>query len=270
MKSAALAFAALLAAAGAAAAQERAGDTVPFELKSNLVFVKVAVNGTADLAFIFDTGASVTVLKPDTAKKLGLLAKGEKAGGLLGGATFKIVDTLGAGNAVVRDLPVAVMGVPQADLPLAAAGISYDGILGYNYISRFVTTVDYKAKTIKLVPSDYEPEDPRRGVPAAAPAPDEAPAVHVGFSYATIGDDQANEIGVEGAIVVKAVAPDSPAAAAGLKKGDIITELNGKRIDRAEDYRKALAKARPGQVLSFNVIRDKKDVTVDVTAAERK
>ncbi len=269
MGRAVLALAMLLAAAAPALAQERPGDTVAFELKSSVIFVKGSINGVDGLNFLFDTGASVTVLRPATAEKLGLTKKGER-GGLLGAPLFKDADSIGAGKALVKKLPVAVMGVPQADLPLAMQGISYDGILGYNYISQFVTTIDYKAKTIKLAPCDYVPEDPREAFKRQARPAAEAAAVHVGFSYATIGDDIANEIGVEGGVVVKAVAPGSPAEKGGLRKGDVIQEINGRRIDRAEDWQKVLAKSKPGDVLKVSIIRDRKDVAIEIAAEERK
>jgi len=272
----ALALAALLATAAAARAQDgagRPGDTVAFDLKASIVFVKGSINDTADLTFIVDTGASVTVVKPATAEKLGLTKKGERSG-TPGVPTFKVAATLGAGQAIVKDLPVAVMGVPQADLPLAMQGIAYDGILGYNYISQFVTTFDYKARTIRLVPNDYVPEDPREAVrklaEARRPRESDAPSAHAGFTYATIGDDVANEIGVEGGVVVKAVAAESPAAKGGLKKGDVIQEVDGKRVDRAEDWQKTLARAKPGQVVTLAVIRDRKDVELELTLSERK
>ena len=94
--------------------------------------------------------------------------------------------------------------------------------------------------------------------------------VIAGFCYRTIGDDEANEIGVEGGVVVVKVAAGTPAEKAGLKKGDIIQEINGKRCDTAEDWQKVLAKANPGDAVKLVVIRDKKDVTVELTLEARK
>jgi len=94
--------------------------------------------------------------------------------------------------------------------------------------------------------------------------------VIAGFCYRTIGDDEANEIGVEGGVVVVKVAPGTPAEKAGLKKGDIIQEINGKRCDTAEDWQKVLSKAEPGDVATLIVIRDKKDVEVKITLEARK
>ncbi len=94
-------------------------------------------------------------------------------------------------------------------------------------------------------------------------------AVTAGFSYRTIGDDEANELGVEGGVVVCKVAADSPAEKAGLKKGDIIQEIDGRRCDTAEDWQKVLAKAKAGDVVKLTVIRDKKDVDIELTLEAR-
>lgn len=269
----------LCALASAATAQERSGDVVPFDLRSSVIFVKGSIGDVDDLNFIVDTGASVTVVKPATARKLGLVKQGDRLGGLLAAPTFKTVESIGSGKAIVRDLPVAVMNVPQADLPLFLQGISYDGILGYNYLSQFVVTIDYKKRTLRLEPNDYTPEDPREALKLpfgrreepkkAEPPSPPPPAVHVGISYATLGDDVANEIGLDGGVVVRGVAPDSPAARAGLRKGDILQEIDGRRVRRAQDYQKILATLKPDEDVTFGLVRDRKDLELTVTPTER-
>jgi membrane-associated protease RseP (regulator of RpoE activity) len=228
---------ALLVMSAAATAQEkRAGETVPFELKQNLVHVKAAVNGVEGL-FVWDTGSGTTEVAPASAAKFGL--KVEK--GLAEAAS------VGLGRAVVRNLPIVVAEGRRK---------AVDGVLGFNYISRFVTTLDYRKSTIRLEPVDD-----------AAPAKGAATA---GFSYRTIGDDEANEIGVEGGVVVSRVAAGGPAEAAGLKKGDIVQEVDGRRCDTAEDWQKVLSSAKPGDVVKLSVIRDKKDVDITLTLEARK
>jgi len=242
---------ALLAMSTAVAAQEkRVGDTVGFELKQNLIYVKATVNGVEGV-FFWDTGASVTVVKPACAEKFGLK---------VGTAPFADAKTIGVGKAVVQDLPIAVIEVPQA------AMLTYDGILGFNFISQFVTTLDYKKSTIRLEPCDYVPLHPAEALKLALA---KGPAT-AGFSYRTIGDDEANEIGVEGGVVVSKVAAESPAEKAGLKKGDIIQEVNGRRCDTAEDWQKVLSTAKAGDVVKLSAIRDKKDVEIQITLEARK
>lgn len=263
MRTIAVAFLSLVASAAAAQEEGREGDTVSFEVKSGVIFVEATLNGKGPFTFIFDTGASVTVLRPQTAKKLGIQTKG---GGFLNGPSMVKIDSFALGKAAVRELQIAVMMVPQAELPLAMQGIKYDGLVGYAYISRFVTTIDYKAKTIKLVPSDYTPEDPT--TPAVTPKTRKS--IHVGVSPRELGADEANEIGIDGGVVVQKVAKDSPAAKGGMKEGDIIQEIDEKRIDTVEQYYAVLRKSKAGDTPTFRVIRDKKDVDVKVTVQERK
>jgi serine protease Do len=45
-------------------------------------------------------------------------------------------------------------------------------------------------------------------------------------------------------VVITSVEPSSPAAAAGLERGDVIQEVNRKAVHSAEEYNKALAETR--------------------------
>ena len=65
--------------------------------------------------------------------------------------------------------------------------------------------------------------------------------------------------------VVSQVEPDSPAAKAGLKTGDVITELNGKRITDASDLQLAIGQMKPGSTIKLGLLRDGKSMTLPVT-----
>ncbi|MGE5482676.1 MAG: S1C family serine protease, partial [Bacteroidota bacterium] len=70
-------------------------------------------------------------------------------------------------------------------------------------------------------------------------------------------------------IVVGEVYPDSPAAKAGLKSGDVITEVNRKKVADMDAFGKAIADMKVGDRLSFLVWRDGKTQVMTVTVGER-
>jgi serine protease Do len=65
--------------------------------------------------------------------------------------------------------------------------------------------------------------------------------------------------------LVSQVEPNSPASKAGLKVGDVITELNGKRMDNSGQLQAAISTQRPGSKINLNVMREGKALTLPVT-----
>jgi serine protease Do len=68
--------------------------------------------------------------------------------------------------------------------------------------------------------------------------------------------------------LVSRVEPDSPAAKAGLKEGDIIVEFNGKLIAKANDLPAAVAQLTPGTKATLKVWRNKAETSLDVSVGE--
>jgi serine protease Do len=70
-----------------------------------------------------------------------------------------------------------------------------------------------------------------------------------------------------GAIVAQ-VSPGSPAAQAGLKNGDVITELNGQRIIDGSALQVAVSEDEPGQTIKLGILRNGQQQTVSVKVGE--
>lgn len=149
------------------------GREVPFEIGGKVVLVDCKVNGRGPFKFIIDSGASETVIVPPLAKELGIAREGQ----IFSTRTTGWVDSVEVGGSSVGRMPVYVFDPPQA-LPLRLdKGINYQGLLGYTFLARFVTVLDYGRRRVKFMPIARV----SRHVPAVPPG-DDSSAHHVGFS----------------------------------------------------------------------------------------
>lgn len=129
-------------------------ENVPFEYVMDHVFVWVNMGGKERLWF-FDTGSGVSVIDSSFAFELGIKSAGDIKG-------------QGAGNVAslsfIQTPPYSVRGIQFDSQTIVAYDIkstvakkmSMDivGILGYDFISRFVVKVDYAKKLMSF----YDPE----------------------------------------------------------------------------------------------------------------
>jgi putative serine protease PepD len=76
-------------------------------------------------------------------------------------------------------------------------------------------------------------------------------------------------IPASGKAVIEGVAPKSPAAKAGLSKGDTIVAVNGTSIGSYSDLTAALSTLKPGDTASLKVVANGKTKIVKVTLANR-
>jgi len=69
-----------------------------------------------------------------------------------------------------------------------------------------------------------------------------------------------------GAIVAN-VSPDSPASKGGLKQGDVVTEVNGQKVD-AGALQVAVSQMTPGESVKLGLIRDGKPMSLNLTVGQ--
>jgi serine protease Do len=70
-------------------------------------------------------------------------------------------------------------------------------------------------------------------------------------------------------VLVADVMKDGPAAAAGLRPGDVIVEFGGSAIKDVPDLQKRVAAVEPGRVAPVTVMREKRTVTLSVKIGEQ-
>ena len=74
----------------------------------------------------------------------------------------------------------------------------------------------------------------------------------------------------KGVLVIGFSGSDSPAIKAGLKEGDIITEIDGKKVNDYSELTSLVADLSPGKTISVKYLRDSKENTTQLTVADRK
>jgi serine protease Do len=90
---------------------------------------------------------------------------------------------------------------------------------------------------------------------------------YIGIGISDVTPDEAKFFHVNNAsgAVITQVEPNSPGAKAGLKVGDIVTELNGKAISDAGELQVEVGEKQPGTRLQLKALRDGSSVDVPVT-----
>jgi S1-C subfamily serine protease len=76
------------------------------------------------------------------------------------------------------------------------------------------------------------------------------------------------DLGVERGAYVYRLSPGSPAEAAGIKEGDVIVEVDGKQINTSSELIKHLLGYKAGQAVEVKVVRDKAQISFNVTLTD--
>ena len=92
---------------------------------------------------------------------------------------------------------------------------------------------------------------------------------YLGVSYPTeeLSEEQMKQMGIKGdeeGVYVSAVAPDGAAEAAGIKRGDLITKINGAEVASGLEMSSVLANYKPGDKVEVTFRRKGSESTVPV------
>ncbi len=94
---------------------------------------------------------------------------------------------------------------------------------------------------------------------------------YLGISMQPLSQDLANKLGAQGqqGAVVADVFPDTPAAAAGVKAGDVIVGFAGHPVASPQELQTSVEQAAIGGRQPLDVLRDGKRTTLEVTVKEQ-
>jgi hypothetical protein len=133
---------------------------IPIQLINNHIYGLAKVNGKGPFTFVFDTGGN-NVVTPPIAKQLDLRVEGTVPStgvgeGVMEGG-FAHVDQLNIGGA---ELKKQLFFVFPLDTFANIEGTPMPGMVGYEVFRRFVTRIDYGARTLTLIdPKHFDPKD---------------------------------------------------------------------------------------------------------------
>jgi len=90
---------------------------------------------------------------------------------------------------------------------------------------------------------------------------------YLGVTIQDMTSDLAKSFGLEKeeGILISEVVTNSPADQAGLQSGDVILELDGKKVESVSSFRNTIALTAPGATVTLKIRRDGKDLTRKVT-----
>ena len=130
-------------------------EDVPFKLIENHLYLPVTINGQ-EKVWCLDTGAEMSVIDTGYAAELGLTAEGNIKGSGVSKTVNVSFVTLPAYNAAgIQFKPQKIAAVEIKKLFKYYMGLDAVGVLGYDFLSRFITKIDFANEKISFYHPDH-------------------------------------------------------------------------------------------------------------------
>jgi PDZ domain/Aspartyl protease len=239
---------------------------IPFEvLPTNHMLVKAKINGKGPYHLVFDLGAPITLLNNRVSETSGVIKANAPRSILFGMRGEAEIDKLQVGELTVNKLPVIIFDHPLLNALEKIAHRRIDGLMGFTFFARYRTTIDYHSREMTFEPIDYQVHDLLKELPDRLLSPKVArrrilvPGALYGLRLGA-PDRSLDSPGV----VVAEVLPDSPAARAGFKAGDLMIALDDRWTTSLADVFCTAAEIKPGRPVSAVIRRDGKERTLTI------
>jgi hypothetical protein len=244
--------------------------TVPFSmLPSNHMLVRAMINGKGPYRLIFDLGAPITLLSNRASETSGVVRADGPRSFLFSMRGEAEVAKLQVGDLTATKLPVIVFDHPALKVLGEVLGQPIDGIIGFTFFARYKTTIDYQVNTMSFEPVGFQIRDLLKELPERLAGPKTARRRVLapgGLWGLRLGRPTG---GIESpGVPVAEVYAGSPAAAAGLKPGDVLTSIDNRWTVSAADAYAAAESTQPGRDVRIIIIREGKEQSLTVQPAD--
>ena len=91
----------------------------------------------------------------------------------------------------------------------------------------------------------------------------------MGVHGADVPQEAIEELDIPAGAYIKEIEMDSPAMAAGIQSGDVVTRVNEEPITTYEELLNMLNNAEPEQVMAITLMRQGREMSVEVTLGTR-
>jgi serine protease Do len=239
------------------------GFAVPINLAKQII--PQLLKGKVSRGYL---GVTVSELTPDLAQGFGLKA------GTKGALVQSVVPKAPAAKAGVQpgDVVTSVNGKPvesSAALTRSVSAIAPGGkatlsLLRGNEKKDVQVTVAQRPDEDAIARGETAPDEgegEQQGKSAPRKSEDK-----LGIRIANVTPQMAQELGTQGdqGVVVVAVNPDGPAASAGVRRNDVILEVNRQPVNKVEQVVGIVSKMNPGQIAVLRVLRGQQAAYVPV------
>ncbi|MGC3873041.1 DegQ family serine endoprotease [Halomonas sp. GXIMD04776] len=175
---------------------------------------------------------------------------------------------------VAPDAPAAKAGLKAGDIVLSVNGEAVErsatlprlvGRIDPGNDAKLEILRDGERVTKTVTVGDW----PEEGMPMASSGGKGDPRTRLGVTVASLSDEQLESLNLSSGVRVEEVAPDSVAASAGVRPGDIIVSLDQQDIDSAKRLSEVVSNIEGNRAVPLRLYRDGRSLFVALRLGEK-